>query len=88
MSKTPPRRNDRRRHRPAQTGPVDVWRAPRELPEVRPIEAAQNPAMLVASLGTPPLPGPADIGPYFQKVVDRAATIATALAFSVDLLAD
>lgn len=89
MTRTPPKRrsNQRRAPRPDQRSAADVWNTPEPLPELQPIEPAADPGALMRSLGTPPLPGDADVSGYFVSVVERSAAIAAAIAQSVDLLA-
>jgi hypothetical protein len=84
-----PRRGGNQGRRPPgrRPAPLDVWRNPGELPETEPIAISTEPAALLRSLGDPPMHDGADAAKYFAKVVQRAATIATALALSADLLA-
>ena len=66
---------------------ADLWRPvpPVELPE--PITPAADPAALLRSLGTPPLPGQQAVADhYLAAVVERSAHLATALAAAADLL--
>lgn len=99
-NQTPPRRNNnpqanstrgksnnQRRRQRGRAKPVDIWRTPGELPEVDPIEVADDPTALLRSLGAPPPLGGKDIGFYFETVATQSTQIATALALSVDLLA-
>ena len=79
--------NQRRRQR-GRSKPADIWRTPGELPEVAPIQVADDPTALLRSLGAPPPLGGKDIGFYFETVATQSTQIATALALSVDLLAD
>ena len=54
-----------------------------------PIVPAPDPALLVRSLGDPPLQGQGAVaGHYLAAVVERAATVAIALAASAGQLAD
>jgi hypothetical protein len=69
--------------------PADLWRPVPQLPEPDDITPATDPTALLRSLGDPPLPRNGLIaGRYFTTVVERAAAMATALAASVELLAD
>jgi hypothetical protein len=87
----------RRRSRPsagqaqahtADTTSADLWRPPPPLPEVRPIRPSTDPAMLVRSLGDPPLGAKSVLaGHYLAALLERAAGTAVALAVSADLLA-
>ena len=68
--------------------PRALWREV-ELPEEpEPIRPATDPAALIRSLGSPPLRGQGGAAEhYLTAVVERAATVATALAASAGLLA-
>ena len=89
MSRAPRRGGNQGRRPPVRRpAPLDVWRNPGELPETEPIIISTEPAALLRSLGDPPMHDGADAAKYFAKVVQRAATIATALALSADLLAN
>ena len=89
MSRAPRRGGTQGRRPPVRrSAPLDVWRNPGELPEMEPIAISSEPAALLRSLGDPPMHDGADAAKYFAKVVQRAATIATALALSADLLAN
>jgi hypothetical protein len=79
--------NNQRRRQRGRTKQVDIWRTPGELPEVTPIEVADDPTALLRSLGAPPPLGGKDIGFYFETVATQSTHVATALALSVDLLA-
>jgi hypothetical protein len=82
------RSNQRRRSQSKRSAPVDIWRAPSPLPEVDPIAAPADPGALLRSLGDPPMSNGNVAGHYFNAVIERAATVALALAFSADLLAE
>lgn len=67
----------------------DLWDPAPELPTPAPIQPPADPAMLVRSLGDPPLgrhsvPG----GNAVAAVVERASMLAAALAASAGLLVD
>jgi hypothetical protein len=57
------------------------------LDEADPIELASDPAAFVRSLDAPPLRGGQRTEHYIAAVVERAASLAAALAASADLLA-
>jgi hypothetical protein len=65
-----------------------MWRTPSPLPDLEPIAVPQNVLALIRSLGDPPMHGSIDAAAYFDRVIERAATVAAALALSADLLAD
>jgi hypothetical protein len=79
--------NQNRRPQAKRPPPVDVWRNPGTLPEIEPIAVTADPGAVLRSLGDPPMHDGAAANKYFTTVVHRAAAIATALAFSADLLA-
>jgi len=85
--------NASRRHVVPGRGPsrggrgVDLWRPSGPLPDPEPVTPAADAAVLVRSLGDPPLPGSATVaGHYVAAVVEKAAQVALALAASADLL--
>jgi hypothetical protein len=85
------RGNQRRRPQNGSNGQsstLDVWHQGAPLPPLEPIRPAGHVVALIKSLGEPPLPDGIEAGHYFESVVERAANIASALAFSVDLLDD
>jgi hypothetical protein len=54
-----------------------------------PITRAEEPAAMIMSLGPAPLPGRETIAEhYFAAIYDRAATLASAVAASANLLGD
>lgn len=68
---------------------IDLWQPVPGLPDPVPIEPANDPRMLVRSLGDPPLAGQGAVAEhYLGAVVDRAAGLATALAAAAGLLAE
>jgi len=72
----------------AKPKPVDLWRPVPQLDEPKPIVPASDPAMLLRSLGDPPLHGQGQAaGHYLAAVVERASHLATALAAGSGLLA-
>ena len=89
---TAPRRNQRRGRRPpnqARNKSQDLWRRvpPPDVPE--PIRPASSPTALIDSLAPPPLGGRSTSAEhYIAAVVERAASIATALAASAGMLAE
>ena len=87
------RSNGRRRSGARQSGArqppkVDIWREPEPLPELTPITVSRDATALLRSLGEPPMNGAIEAGYTFGAVIERAAGIATALAFSAGLLAE
>lgn len=77
------------RRRGSRPKPVDLWRPVPQLPELEPIRPADDPTMLLESLGSPPLPGLGQRGGHtFELVIQRSAMLATALASTADLLVD
>ncbi len=83
------RRKQQGRRRGARPKPVDLWRPVPQLPDPEPIVPAQDPGIVLRSLGPPPLHG--HVGPAehaFELVVRHAARLATALAAGSGLLAD
>lgn len=80
------RKNRRRGQRPK---PIDLWRAVPQLPDLEPIRPADEPTMLLTSLGSPPLPGVGQQAEHtFALVIQRSSMLATALASTADLLVD
>jgi len=53
--------------------------------KAEPLPTPDDVTALLKSLGDPPLAGSADLASYFFAVVERAASVATALALSADL---
>ena len=86
--KRPPNKQNSQRRKPPKQAPVDIWRTPGPLPDLEPITVPDNVLALVRSLGDPPMHGSVDAAAYFDRVIERAATVAAALALSADLLAD
>ncbi len=88
---TPPparrRQSSNRRRKGNRNEAVDLWRPVPRLAAPAPILPAEDPGMLLRSLGQPPLQGQGAVAEhYLVAVVERAAAVATALAASVDLL--
>ncbi len=83
-------RNNNQRRRPQGRRPAaaDVWRNPGPLPEIEPINIADEPGALVRSLGDPPMLDGSSVAYTFTVIIERAAALAAALALSVDLLVD
>lgn len=80
-----PQNRKRRNHK---AKPLDLWRATPELPIPEPIRQSDDPTALLRSLGDPPLQGQGAVAEhYVAAVVERAATLATALAAAGGLLA-
>jgi hypothetical protein len=81
-----------KRRRPARrttarrpTGAVDPWRVPAALPDVEPLPPPDDVAALLHSLGDPTIAGGSALASYFSAVVERAASVATALVLSTEL---
>jgi hypothetical protein len=70
-------------HRPTRT--VDPWQVPAPLPDLEPMPPPEDVAALLHSLGDPTLTGGRSLSSYFSAVVERAASVATALILSTDL---
>ena len=87
-SPQPRRSNQRRRSRSNRSNAIDIWRRPGPMPDLQPIEAANDPAALIRSLGAPPQLGGRDASYYFESVVERSTAVARALALSVSLLSE
>ncbi len=82
------RRRSGSRNGSRQAQKSDIWRDPEPLPELEKIAVSRDATALLRSLGEPPMNGAIEAGYTFGAVVERAAGIATALAFSAGLLAD
>lgn len=82
------RRSGSRQNGQRQPSKVDIWREPEPLPPLQRITVSRDATALLRSLGEPPMNGAIEAGYTFGAVVERAAGIATALAFSAGLLAD
>lgn len=77
------------RKKARQQKAVDLWRPAPELPEFEPITPVDDATALVRSLGEPPLYRHGEAAEqYVAAVVERAAAVATALAFSSGVLAE
>ena len=80
------RRRGRRRSHGANR-PSDLWRQVPALDDAQPIIPAKDPAAVLRSLGTPPLQGHGALVDYYlAEVVQRAASVAAALAATAGLL--
>ena len=86
-----PRRKRPEQRRTAQAKrpvPADIWRSADPLPDVEPITIPDEVGALLRSLGDPPMiGGSVTASQYITAVIERAAAVAAALAFSADLLA-
>jgi len=82
------RRSGSRQNGARQAQKADIWRDPEPLPELEKITVSRDVTALLRSLGEPPMNGAIEAGYTFGAVVERAAGIATALAFSAGLLVD
>lgn len=88
---TPARRSSSRRRRSKKSTPTaaGLWRPVPQLPEPEPIVRAEDPTVLLRSLGDPPLHGQGAVAEhYLAAVVERAADVATALAAAAGLLGE
>jgi hypothetical protein len=76
------------RRRRGNRQPSNVWRAAPPPPDAQPIAPATDPAMVLRSLGDPPLPGQGAVAEhYLAAVIERASQMATALAAAAGVLA-
>ena len=82
------RRSGSRQNGARQAHKADIWRDAEPLPELERITISRDATALLRSLGEPPMNGAIEAGYTFGAVVERAAGIAAALAFSAGLLAD
>lgn len=82
------RRRSGSRNGSRQAQKSDIWRDAEPLPEMEKISVSRDATALLRSLGEPPMNGAIEAGYTFGAAVERAAGIATALAFSAGLLAD
>lgn len=81
------RRQGRRRGQQAK--PIDLWRPVPQLPDPKPILPANDPGIVLRSLGDPPLQAMGTLAERnLQLVAHRSAMLATALAATAGLLAD
>jgi hypothetical protein len=80
------RSKPRRRPPGPRQASTDIWAEAGPLPELEPIIVPSDPALLIRSLGDPPITGGVAAGHYFAAVAERAAAVATALAHSADLV--
>jgi hypothetical protein len=78
-------RSNKNRPKPAN-GPAEFWRAVPEPERPGTITPVDDPTALLRSLGAPPLPGQAVADRYVGAVIERAASLATALAAVAGLL--
>ena len=83
------RRGGGRRRRGRKQKPVDLWRPVPALDPPEPIAPSSDVTATLRSLGDPPLQGQGQVAEhYVAAVVERAASLATALAASAGLLAE
>jgi hypothetical protein len=82
-------RGNQRRKPPQQKRPhaVDIWRDTGPLPDLEPIAVSHDAGALVRSLGDPPVHDGSAAAGYFVAVAERAAKVATALAYSAGVVA-
>ena len=86
----PQRKRPKQRRSPQakRTTPADIWRTVDPLPDVEPIAIPDEVGALLRSLGDPPtIAGGVTASHYFTAVLERAASVAAALALSAGLLA-
>ena len=86
MNEPAKRRRPARRttaRRPTKT--PDPWREPAPPPDLDPVPTTDDVAALMRSLGDPTLAGGGSLASYFSAVVERAASVATALVLSTEL---
>ena len=82
-----PRRKNQNRRRGNKAKQGDLWRPVPQLADPEPIVPANDPTMVLRSLGDPPLQGQGAVAEhYLAAVVERAAGLATALAAAGGLL--
>ena len=78
-----------RRRRGRKSKPIDLWKPVPVLDDPDPIVPSGDVTATLRSLGDPPLQGQGAVAEhYVAAVVERAASLATALAASAGLLAD
>ena len=91
MNERPRSQSSRRRRssQPRRQKPRGLW-SPVPAPDApEAITPAADPSALIDSLGPPPLKGHSSVAEhYLAAVVERAATVAAALAASAGLLSD
>jgi len=77
-----------KRRRANKAKSQDIWRPVPAAPSPEPIARVTDPAIVLRSLGDPPLQGQSSIAQhYLAAVVERAAGLAGALAAAAGLLA-
>lgn len=87
MSPSRRKPNKSKRPQPNSGKPQDMWKAVPALEAPQSIVPARHPAMLIQSLGDPPLPGQGAVAEHYLKaVVEEAAKMATALAAAAGVL--
>jgi hypothetical protein len=85
---TPAPKNARRNGRRRNPRP-DLWRAVAPVPDAQTVTPALDPTALVRSLGPPQLPGQTAYAEhYLAAVVERAATMAGAVAAAAGVIAE
>jgi hypothetical protein len=80
-SRRPARRANPRR----ASRSFDPWAVPGPLPDREPMPTPDDVTALLRSLGDVPIAGSGALASYFAAVVERAASVATALALSAEL---
>ena len=81
-----PRLGNQRRRRPARRTPTDLWRDAGPLPDVEPVVPSNDPTTLLRSLGEPPMADAEAVLLRYATVIERSASVATALALSAGVL--
>ena len=83
------RQGSGRRRRGRRSKPIDLWKPVPALDDPEPIVPSADVTATLRSLGDPPLQGQGAVAEhYVAAVVERAASLATALAASAGLLAE
>jgi hypothetical protein len=82
-------KKQRKRQDQTKQPTVRLWHSGPEPAPPEPILPTSDPAALIESLGRPPLDHQSElVGKYVAAVVERAATVANALASSAGLLGE
>jgi hypothetical protein len=87
MNRNPGQRSSTQRRRtPAKRTTADIWRDAAPLVDVEPVMPSNDPTALMRSLGEPPLANAEAVLLQYATVIERAASIAAALALSAGVL--
>jgi hypothetical protein len=85
-NQSPRKRGQRSKQKRQKPKVVDLWRPVPQLEPPAPVVPVADPAALLRSLGDPPLQGQGAVADhYLAAVVERAASVAVALAASAGL---